>query len=472
MRDARSVYTETLDHASVPNMTTPAVRRLPRSRITGLPRQAVTAIALSVVAITMLFWVAAGGLGLFGQGSTGIVQALGQLTGLAAALAAMGGLLVTARPAGLERRYGLDRMLAAHRWFGITAVFTVLAHTVFDTWAWAESSHTNWFSAFAALSTQQAWMMGAAVGTALFVIIGSTSYRRLRQALSYETWYFIHLLGYLAVILAFGHQLTLGSNFAGGTVARWWWIALALTTLALVVWSRIGVIVKSLTRPLSISAVVAESRGIGSIHVAGPGLQRMRVSGGQYFMIRPLARGLWWQAHPFSVSAAPTTRGIRFTIKASGDDSQALLRLCPGTRVLLEGPYGTFTTDRARGRRVVLVAGGVGIAPIRALLEDCNAGQQPVVIVRVSAEADLAHRAELEQLVESRNGTLHVLAGSRAFFSANDPFQPARLRAVIPDIAQRDVFICGPHAMESAVIAGVRKAGVATDRIHREEFSV
>jgi ferredoxin-NADP reductase len=206
--------------------------------------------------------------------------------------------------------------------------------------------------------------------------------------------------------------------------------------------------------------------------VSGPGLRRLRVAGGQYFNIRAVAPGLWWQAHPFSVSAAPTTAGLRFTIKELGEDSTSLLRLRPGTRLLLEGPYGVFTADRAHGARVVLVAGGVGISPIRAVLEDCGPDQVPVVIVRVRNESDVAHRLELERLVAARGGTLHVLTGPRQWFTRNDPFAPEVLRAWIPDVASRHVFMCGPSSLESAVRTGMRRAGVPVGHIHHERFGV
>ena len=227
-----------------------------------------------------------------------------------------------------------------------------------------------------------------------------------------------------------------------------------------------------MSRRLYVTAVSREANGIGSLHVSGPGLRRLRVAGGQFFNVRALTSDLWWQTHPFSVSAAPTTAGLRFTIKELGEDSARMLQLRPGTRVVLEGPYGVFTAERAEGAPVVLVAGGVGIAPIRALLEDCGPQQRPVVIVRVHDDADVAHRLELERMVASRNGTLHVLSGPRRWFARTDPFAPETLRAWIPDLPDRHVFVCGPASLESAVMKGMRRAGVPARHIHHERFGV
>ncbi len=452
-----------------PNRT---VRRLPRPRAARVRSSDLFAVCGFFVAVTVGLWIQHGGLGELLGGGVGTLSSVGQLSGLIAALAAMGGLILTSRPRFLERRYGQDQLLAAHRWFGIVTVFTLLVHAITDTWAWGASTGGTIVSGLIDLLANEAWMVAALVGTVLMFVIGLSSWRRLRQLMPYETWYFVHLTGYLAVLLGFGHQLTLGADIAGDTLALWWWWGLAILTVLIVTYSRVGDLLRSLTRPFYVTAVSREANGIGSIHVSGSGLKRLRVAGGQYFNIRALTSDLWWQAHPYSVSAAPTTAGLRFTVKELGDDSARLLTLKPGTRLILEGPYGVFTADQAHGAPLVLVAGGVGIAPIRAVLEDCGPHQRPVVIVRVRDDFDLAHKVELERLVASRNGSLHVLTGPRQWFARHDPFSAATLKAWIPDIADRHVFMCGPASLESAVMKGMRKAGVPTAHIHHERFGV
>lgn len=448
------------------------VRRLPRPRPARLRTPDVLAVGGFMTVVTAGLWARHGGLGLLLGGGVGTLSAVGQLTGLAAALAALGGLVVAARPRALERRYGQDRLLAAHRWFGIATVVTVLVHAIADTWAWGATTGGTIVSGLLDLLAHESWMVAATVGTILMLVIGASSWRRIRQRIPYETWYFVHLTAYLAVLLGFGHQLTLGSDIATDRLAFWWWTALFVATFAFVTWARLGDLLRSLTRSFRVTATSREADGIGSLHLAGSGLYRLRVASGQFFNVRVLTRDLWWQAHPFSVSAAPTTAGLRFTVKELGEDSARLLQVRPGTRVLLEGPYGTFTVDRAHGRPVVLIAGGVGVAPIRALLEDCRPDQCPVVIVRVRDEDELAHRVELERMAAARNGVLHVLAGPRQWFGRVDPFAATTLRAWIPDMTERHVFVCGPASLEHAVVTGMRKAGVPADHIHHERFGV
>ena len=446
------------------------VRRLPRPRPARTRATDLWAAGLFVIVVTAGLWVQNGGLAVLLEGGLSTVSAIGQLTGLAAALAAMGGLIVAARPRWLERRFGQDSLLAAHRWFGIVTIVTLVVHVIADSWTWLPGG--NPVTGLIDLLAHESWMVAALMGTVLFLAVGLTSYRRLRKRIPYETWYFIHLTAYLAVLLGFGHQVTLGSTIAPDVVSLAWWWALAIGTTLLVAWSRLSDVARTLTRRFYITAVSREADGIGSVHVSGPGLARLRVASGQFFQVRPMTRTMWWHAHPYSVSAAPTTAGLRFTVKELGDGSAELLQVKPGTRVMLEGPYGTFTIDEAQGAPVVLVAGGVGISPIRALLEDCGADQTPIVIIRVRHESEVAHLAELERMVEARGGRLHVLAGRREWFTQNDPFSPQALRQWIPDVARRHVFMCGPASLESAVMKGMRKAGVPAAHIHHERFGV
>lgn len=450
----------------------PVVRRLPRPKRSGILTTDLISAGGFVTAVSLGIWVLNGGVAALLGGGIETLAGIGQLSGLIAALAALGGLILTSRPTWLERRYGQDTLVAAHRWFGIVTVVALLLHVVADTWAWGAATEGTIVTGLVDLWAHQEWMVAAIVGTVLILVLGLTSWRRLRRRLPYETWYFIHLTGYLAVLLGFGHQLTLGADFSTDRLAFWWWIAVFVATAALVLWSRLGDVVRAWSRPFYVTAVSREANGIGSLHVSGPGVHRLRVAGGQFFHVRPLTRGLWWQAHPYSLSAAPTTAGMRFTIKELGEDSSQMLRVRPGTRVVLEGPYGVFTVDQAEGAPVVLVAGGVGISPIRALLEDCGPHQRPIVIVRVRDADDLAHRGELERMIAARHGELHVLTGPRHWFSRVDPFAPETLRAWIPDLPDRHVFVCGPASLEHAVMTGMRKAGVPAANIHHERFGV
>ena len=291
-----------------------------------------------------------------------------------------------------------------------------------------------------------------------------------RRRLRYETWYFVHLYAYLGVALAFSHQLATGTDFVGEPAARAYWIALYVITLAVLVVFRLGVpVTRSLWHRLRVERVVEEGPGVVSIEIGGTRLERLNARSGQFFTWRFLTRDRWWEAHPFSLSAAPDGRRLRITVKGLGDFTARLRAIPPGTRVIAEGPFGAFTTAARRRPRVALIAGGVGITPIRALLEDMPGEPGDIAVVyRVLAEEDVILRDELESLVRRRGAELHYVFGDHR---EADSLSPEELKRLVPDIALRDVYVCGPPAMTEATRASLARSGVARRHIYIERFA-
>jgi DMSO/TMAO reductase YedYZ heme-binding membrane subunit len=100
----------------------------------------------------------------------------------------------------------------------------------------------NPVDALAGLLLFEPWMVAALTSVVLFVLIALTSWHFIRNRLSYASWYSIYLLAYLTVLLAFEHQITLGSDFIGDPLALWW-CGLAAVAALIVVTSRLAVIV-------------------------------------------------------------------------------------------------------------------------------------------------------------------------------------------------------------------------------------
>ena len=142
--------------------------------------------------------------------------------------------------------------------------------------------------------------------------------------------------------------------------------------------------------------------------------------------------------------------------------------MAPGTWVIAEGPFGSFTGANRRRARVALIAGGVGITPIRALLEDMPGGHGDIAVVyRATAATDVILREELDELVARRGADLHYVIGDRD----EDLLSPERLLALVPDLAARDVYVCGPPAMTAATRASLGRSGVPRRHIFTERFA-
>jgi ferredoxin-NADP reductase len=138
--------------------------------------------------------------------------------------------------------------------------------------------------------------------------------------------------------------------------------------------------------------------------------------------------------------------------------------------VLAEGPYGALTAAQRRNRKVLLIAGGIGITPLRALFESLPGGPGDVrLLYRVSRDGDAVFRNELATIAQHRGAGLHLLSGSRAELGY-DPLSAERLAITVPDLRAHDVYVCGPDGMTRAVVASLRKAGVPRRHIHHESF--
>ena len=174
-------------------------------------------------------------------------------------------------------------------------------------------------------------------------------------------------------------------------------------------------------------------------------------------------------SHPYSLSAAPTAHYLRITVKDLGDHSRSLASLKVGTRVFVEGPYGAFTAGRATMPRVVLVGGGVGITPVRALIDEFKNGVQIDLIYRASRKEDLVLKEELDYLEYHSNGSIrvHYLVGSRK----DHPMGADALKKLVPAIADSDVYICGPGPLVETVKQAVEDLGVPKNRFHDEAFA-
>jgi predicted ferric reductase len=217
--------------------------------------------------------------------------------------------------------------------------------------------------------------------------------------------------------------------------------------------------------------------GVVSIYLTGRHLDRIDATAGQFFLWRFLTPWGWAKAHPFSLSAAPRPNRLRITVKALGDDTRRMLSLRPGTRVFAEGPYGTFTTDRRSRQRVALIAGGIGITPLRALLDDLPPaarrganGTDVTLLYRVAGEGDVAFRRELATFEQKRGVEVHVLVGADIGDDHTDQLGVPALRRLVPDLASRDVFVCGPPAMVDAVRQRLRTLKVPAAQVHFERF--
>ncbi|MEY4411405.1 MAG: hypothetical protein RLZ69_979, partial [Actinomycetota bacterium] len=356
----------------------------------------------SVVAVVAMFLVD-GGVKSVTDVATGL-GALSRLTALVGTDLLLIHMLLVARVPWIDRLYGLDKSTEAHKKLGKPILYLIVAHFLASLVNYTMLDHKTILAELGNLIFNVPDMLTATAALVLMIIVVVSSIQVARKRLSYEAWWLIHLLSYFSVFLAIPHQISTGSDIAGKPIALFYWISLYLFVAGNIIWYRfLEPIVVSLRAGLKVETTVRESSDSTSIYITGKNLDKLGYDSGQFFIVRILTPSQWWRAHPFSVSAAPNSRFVRFTIGNRGDDTALLQSIKPGTKVILEGPYGVFTEARRSREKVTLIAAGIGAPPIRALAESMAARPGDIsVIYRVRNSDDAALVDELNELSQRR----------------------------------------------------------------------
>jgi predicted ferric reductase len=421
-----------------------------------------TAVAVHLVVVECLFV-------RYGQGKNSLLT-VGKFFGLHLASIMMLQLVLVARLPWLDRRIGMDRLTVWHRWIGFGLVWTLILHFTFIIAGYSDLGADSPWDTFLGLAGVTASLLGMCAA-AIILVVASTSVRYVRRRLPYEAWHALHLLLYVALGIGLVHQAMEGTTFDSTWATAYWWAVWVLVLAALVAGRVVVPVWRNLYHRFRVAAVIPESDDVVSVHVTGRHLDKLPARAGQFFIWRFPGHHGWWRANPFSLSAAPNGGSLRLTAKAVGKGSAGLRRVPVGSRVFAEGPYGAFTTIHQTRPASLLIAGGVGITPIRALLEE--PGGPTTVLYRVHTAAEAVLLPELQALAKARGASVYVLTGrTGAGTPPNVPFAPGNLAAAVPDIVRRDVFVCGPPAMTDAVVHSLRALGVPRRQVHAEKFSL
>ncbi len=447
-----------------------------RARLDAIVRAAARSALWASLLLVTYWWAADRVVQGLGGGGSGL-DSVGRLTGLVASVLLLAQVLLMARVPLLEQAYGQDRLARLHRLVGFTSFNLMLAHIVTITWGYAAGELARTPATLWDLVIDYPGMLLATGGTVALVMVVVTSVRAARRRIRYESWHLLHLYAYLGVGLALPHQLWTGQQFASSPLRTvFWWTVWSLTAAAVLVW-RVGVpLGRNLRHRLRVTSVVPEGHGVASVYLTGRRLDRLPVEAGQFLSWRFLTGPGWSRAHPYSLSAAPDGRSLRITVQAVGDGSAAAFGLRPGTRALVEGPYGRLSARTRTRPKVALIGAGVGVTPLRALAEGLPyAPGDAVLLQRHTGEPLFA--AELDVIGRDRGLQVLALQGHRRWPGSwlggglGGVDDVTALRSWVPDIADRDVYVCGPEPWTELVLATLLRAGVPPYLVHLETFA-
>ncbi len=417
---------------------------------------------VAVLAIIMVSWWQGSGVQL--TSSTDRLVAIARLFGLLASFCILLQILLMSRIPLFERNFSLEETINLHRLNGYALLFMIVGHVVFMTFGYRTGASTSLWQQFVLLNTGFEDVYKATIGTVIFFCATFLTLRLVRKHLTYELWYLTHLTVYFAILLTFMHQVNSGGDFIKHTWFKYFWYALFAVVFGLLAYFRFAkMFIHAWQYDFKVQSIVCEAEGIYSIYIDGRNARHFQFIPGQYASWRFMTGYLWLEAHPFSFSQSPGHKLLRITAKISGDFSNKISQIKPGTRVLLDGPRGAFTSHLAKNKSVTLIAGGIGVAPfmskIPGLLE---LGKKVTLLYSVRDPQTLAFRSELKEL-QTQGLNLQTFVTSRGSRITTDI-----LTSTISK--QTTVFICGPDAMTKSLPIELKQHGLPKDNIITERF--
>jgi uncharacterized protein len=238
-------------------------------------------------------------------------------------------------------------------------------------------------------------------------------------------------------------------------------------------------------RPFRIAAIKQESAVVRSFVLEpADGVGVVSHQAGQHLPIRVALPG---EASPvertYTISAAPSDGRYRISVKHDGRVSAFLHGLSRGDTIEARAPAGTFTVDLAEERPAVLIAAGIGITPMLAMLRHAlyegvrTRRMRPMwLIYAAHSKADRAFDAELSRLVMQANGMIRMVrflssvegAGPEDYEHAGR-VDASGLASILP-ASGHDFYVCGPSEFMQSIYDGLRDLDIADDRIHAEAF--
>jgi len=419
------------------------------------------------LAVIILFWWTGSSSLLLGASISGLLIALGRIAGLLAEFFILTELVLISRIPFIERAYGFDNLNKLHRWIGYGLLSGILSHPILLIFGYAIERHVSLWQQTLNFLTSWEDVAKALIALTIVITVGIISLPVIKRKFRYESWHVIHLLMYVAIGLVLGHQINTADVSTG--IALYYWLALNFLVFGGVLFYRVlHPFILFNRHRFNVEKIVQETHDVHSVYITGRNMDKFTFEAGQYIHVSFLTKGMW-QPHPFSISLAPNGKHIRISPKALGDFTSKIKDLTAGTKVIIEGPFGRFTERAAKYEKYLLIAGGIGITPIRALAESLSQKNRDAILLYGNkTENDIVFKDELQNLAPQGH---YVLSEKTNGNFESGYIDEAKIKKFVPDLKERDIYICGPVGMMSAVTSILKNLGISKSQIHFEKFS-
>jgi len=407
-------------------------------------------------------------------GGSSTLIALARLAGLLAAFLALLQLVLIGRVKWLDREFGHDKLARFHQTNGKLVYSFLILHVFLVLWGYGATRGVSFLAQLNDFILTSDDLAQAVMAFGLFTFVVALSIAIVRRRLKYEFWYYVHLLTYAAIALSFGHQTELGEDFSQAFFTPYWYLLYAFAFGHLIYFRFVRPLLFFSRHRFQVLKVEAETPSVNSVYIGGREIEDFKFEAGQFMRARFLARGFWTQAHPFSFSLPPGKGHLRFSIKESGDFTKKIKELPVGTQVLIDGPHGVFTLAKSQREKILAIAGGIGITPLRSLCEEgVQKGKDIVLLYSNKLASDIPLKRELEELEKTYSNfkVILVVTDDPSWVGEEEKLNLNTIQKLVPDWQGREIFLCGPGPMMKAIREDLKKASYPSQYLHFEEFA-
>lgn len=324
------------------------------------------------------------------------------------------------------------------------------------------------------------WRARAAVISVIaMLLLVTTSIWREAMKIRYDIWRWIHDgLSFLAIGLALFHMFKV-NYYMSLTYQKVLWLVLTGIWVLIILYLRVIRPIILLRKPYEVVRVVEERGSSWSLYLRPVGHRGMTFEAGQFAWITDESPFIF-RENPFSFSnSAESEPGlIAFTIKELGDFTSRVKHFQPGDILYVDGPYGTFSIDENYCSSMVLLAGGIGSAPVISILRtlaDRNSDVPLIFFYGNPTWDTVIFREELEELQQRLNlKVVYVLERPPEGWTGETGFITAEIlqRYLVEGYPDLTYFLCGPLPMIVAVEGALTRIQVPANHIYSEQYEM